>query len=303
MDDMSFQSLQALMAEYYAKVEASKEKDPKKNALFQEILAQMKVMEEGVASVRLYEENLALDFVSLWNRLGFDRKLEGYIAQFHVRLGATTDREKLFQLEIRSLDKQDIDNESLSGDLKKDGERLGHLLAINGDNPNIGDLIHYMTLYPFDIPLVTAVKTSDYFQEDYWKRLRNYYHDVLYKLQWACHGYLAAQKLHFLRSIQHHSSVTDDAPSGSSGTPGTLTLKQDVLLLHRIGFFELEPVKNLTTQNQGRLVGRLFGKNEKNAEDLIRNRQGKNLEKKVSLEGKEVVGIVDALFTELKMKL
>jgi hypothetical protein len=51
-----------------------------------------------------------------------------------------------------------------------------------------------------------------------------------------------------------------------------LTTKQQILLLHILGIFDLPHIQSLTEQKRGILFGYLLNRNEKNTEDTIRNR-------------------------------
>lgn len=58
-----------------------------------------------------------------------------------------------------------------------------------------------------------------------------------------------------------------------------LSTKQQILLLHKLGIFDLEQIQSLTEQKRGILFGNLLNRNEKNAEDTIRNRHAQLPEK------------------------
>jgi hypothetical protein len=304
MENNPHRSLHEILEEYFTKLKSSKDKDPQKNLLYQEIVNELTVMAAGMASVSHYEEQLNNDFITFWKSFNYDGTLAQYIEQFNTRLKTTTDRDKLFSLEINTLDKYNAMDQTTNGDIRQDGEKLGHLLAITGENPIINSLINNLTTHDFGIEMITANMRTELLNEAYWKRLRDGYSETFSKLTWVCRGYLDAQKLKYVRDLQQAPTNTADNTQNDNDTNSTkLTLKQQVLLMQKLGFFELEPIKPLTMQNLGKLLGRLFGRNEKNTEDLIRNRQGKNVDKKYSLEGSEVTEAVNALLTELKIKL
>ena len=52
---------------------------------------------------------------------------------------------------------------------------------------------------------------------------------------------------------------------------GKSTHKQQILLLERLGFFELPTVQQLTAQNKGKLLSQLLNRSEKNSTEYIRN--------------------------------
>ncbi|MVM34099.1 hypothetical protein GO755_28965 [Spirosoma sp. HMF4905] len=47
--------------------------------------------------------------------------------------------------------------------------------------------------------------------------------------------------------------------------------KDQVLLLNELGVFDIPSIKNLTTENKGKLFARLLNRNEKNVTECIRN--------------------------------
>lgn len=304
MENVSYLSLQELMEEYYAKLKSSKEQDPKKNLLFQEIIRQLGVMVEGTASVDHYEIYLPSNFIPFWKEFHYHTWLEEYKEQLRTRMESSSDAKRLLELEIKMLDRHDLFDRSLTGDPRKDGEKLGHLLAVNGENPTISALIHNLTSYDFGIFPPAAATKVELLDEKYWKQLQKSYGEIFHKLNWVCRGYLEAQKISYLQQVQQSLVQMADTIGIENDTASPkLTLKQQVLLAHNLGFLDSEPVKSLTLQNQGKLLARLFGKNEKNTEDLIRHRHGKNVEKKYSLLGTEVTDAVNALLSEVKIKL
>lgn len=303
MEEFNYQTMQELLEDYYNRLLSSKEKDPKKNPLFQQMLQQIEVFAKGKEMLSPYEQYLSNDFITFWKTWHFDQRLEEYKTHFIHRLSVTTYREKLFELETKGLDKYDVFDDTLSGDISKDGEKLGHLLAIKGDNPTISKLIHNLSPYHFGIEHVTALTPGELLHEDYWHRRQRNYSQIFSKLQSVCQGYLDAQKLNYLRQLQSAPLPNNNHEEDNDTASSRLTLKQQILVIHSLGVFELGSVRDMTVQNQGKLFGRLFGRNEKNTEDIIRRREGKNVEKKYSLEGREVTSAVKDLFDEVKPKL
>lgn len=304
MEDNSFASLKEILEDYFAKLKSSKEKDPNKNMLYQEIMKEINIMIAGSDSLEPYEKHLDTNFITFWKNEFFELFLEEYIQELNTRFEQSTNRQKLLELELKKFDQYDLSDTSLTGDIRKDGEKLGHLLAINGDNPKIASLIYHLTPYNFGIEIMTANRITDLLDDEHWQKRRNNYIEIFRKLHWVCRGYFDAQKLNYIRS--NHAKllgIESISLQDNGAADQKLTLKQQILVMHRLGILDLEKIQNMTVQNQGKLFGYLFNKNEKNAEDLIRNRHGKNVEKKFSLHGSEVTEVVDKLFMDLKIKL
>jgi hypothetical protein len=300
MSDSDFFSLKELLDEYLSRLESSKEKDPRKNKLLLEIKEKLSIAAGGQHRVDLYEKYLPLTFIEYWKETQFDKFLEEYEINFNKRLEASTDKGKLFEIEIKSLEIKDLNSNTLTDDITKDGEYLGYLIAINGDNPNIYQLVYHLTKYEFGINVHTVEESNDFFDDEYWNSAVNSYQQIFRKLHWVCNGYLNAKKLELVKGLKFKpQEVLNNELSHAKGDNEKLSNKQQVLLIHKLGILELPSIQNLSLQNQGKLFGRLFGKNEKNTEDYIRYRHGKNIDKKYSLNLPEVQKAVSELLKEI----
>ena len=64
-----------------------------------------------------------------------------------------------------------------------------------------------------------------------------------------------------------NSYVTEHEGKNLKETP----TKNQILLLHKLGVFDAQAIKNLTTENKGKLFAWLLNRNEKNVTECIRN--------------------------------
>jgi hypothetical protein len=80
-----------------------------------------------------------------------------------------------------------------------------------------------------------------------------------------------------------------------------LSNRQQILLLHKLGVFDLSRIQKLTDIEKGKLFGHLLNRNEDNTENYIRYRNGKNVDKKYSLYLPRVETKVLELLKELKI--
>ncbi|MBN8851363.1 MAG: hypothetical protein BGO55_09325 [Sphingobacteriales bacterium 50-39] len=78
--------------------------------------------------------------------------------------------------------------------------------------------------------------------------------------------------------------------------------RSQILLLHRLGIFDLEIFKNLTDVQRGKLFGRLLNRNIDNTENYIRYRKGKNVDVKYRLENRQSVRPVEDLLRECSLE-
>ena len=85
---------------------------------------------------------------------------------------------------------------------------------------------------------------------------------------------------HYMNEIIQHCTIKIEESQTSKEDPGKpakdkLTHKQQILLLHSIGFFDLEIFKYLNETQKGVLVSHIVNRDEKNSEDNIRYVKGK----------------------------
>jgi hypothetical protein len=83
-----------------------------------------------------------------------------------------------------------------------------------------------------------------------------------------------------MNEIIQHCTIKIEESQTSKEDPGKpakdkLTHKQQILLLHSIGFFDLEIFKYLNETQKGVLVSHIVNRDEKNSEDNIRYVKGK----------------------------
>jgi hypothetical protein len=303
MPESEFLSLKQLLDEYFSRLESSKEKDPRKNQLLIEIKQKLAVAGTGQNKIEAYEKYMPLAFLDYWKEVFFDKFFDEYTEQFQSRLEASTDKEKLFEIEIKSLEIYDLSDTPLTGDIKVDGQKLGFALAVNGDNPILSSLIHHITKYEFGVELHLIDNRDDFFDEEYWDLVLKSYQEIFRKLHWVCIGYLNAKKINYIKTTSlQYSNKEMGSKLEQKNEPEKLSNKQQILLVHKLGILDLPTIKNLTTQNQGKLFAKLFGRNEKNTEDYIRYRNGKNVQKKFSLTLPEVQKGVADLLKELGLE-
>ena len=299
-DNSDYNSLDNLLNEYFERIQSSRDKNPNSNKLFLDVKEKLHIVHDGQKKVAIYEEFLPYKFVDFWKERLFDKLLEEYITIFEQRLEDSTDYQILVNIEIKSLAIDNLDNCSLSGDTELDGKKLGYLIAINGDNPILMNLVHNVTKYEFQSDFIHPLqKNSDVFEQEYWNRLFTEYQKIFRKLHWVCVGFLNAKKVAYLKEVQ---SNLQNKIVGSLEKREKLTNKQQVLILHKLGILDLPVIQSLSIQNQGKLFARLFSRNEKNTEDYIRYRRGKKVDKKFSLELPEVENAVTDLLNELGIK-
>lgn len=78
-----------------------------------------------------------------------------------------------------------------------------------------------------------------------------------------------------------------------------LTHKQQILLLHSIGFFDLEIFSTLSTKQKGVLVSHILNRTEKDSEDLIRYFRGKKTEDKFETKTTTNIKVVKELLKKI----
>jgi hypothetical protein len=290
MDKPEF-SVKELMEEYWRLLESSKEKDPSKNPLFLEIQGKINTSMKGYALIAPYEIRMELSFVDFWREYFGEQHVNDYMLDLHERMDISTDSDNLLKLEMVSLH-MDVTNYKLTGDLQLDGKKLGYLIAVKGDNPSIASLVHEITAYPFGIRVHVLEKNDDFFNENYWLEVQRSYQEVFRKLHWVNMGYSSAKKLHEIKKDFPEAMELSYIPEAQRQPTlvNTIepndkwTLKQQLLLMQKLGILDLPVISGLSMQNQGKLLARLLGKNEKNTEDLIRYRKGKNVDSKFKLD-------------------
>lgn len=85
--------------------------------------------------------------------------------------------------------------------------------------------------------------------------------------------YAALSKIEFLKNeLAKYSNVEQADNSDEATLTSVLALKQQILLLENLGFFEIPLVKQLTETQKGKVFGYLLNRNHKNTEDAIRYR-------------------------------
>jgi hypothetical protein len=289
-------SFEALVQEYLTQLAASKEKDPNKNPLLLEIRKKLSVAITGFNTTSLYEQELQLSFIDFWKGRYFDKLYEEYVHEFQTRMDVSTDKQMLLAIEVKNLT-IDIGDLELTGDIEIDGKKLGCQIAISGDNPPLGGLIYDLTKYKFGMTEHVFRNRDDFLTEEYWKLSLIRYQEIFRKLHWVAYGYLTAKKLSYVKSLS--TQVLQEPTLGDQVSARQMSHKQQILLLMKLGVFDLPIVSKLSTQNQGKLFSRLLSRNEKNTEDYIRYKNGRNVDKKFSLEGPTVQNEVISLLKEL----
>jgi hypothetical protein len=93
----------------------------------------------------------------------------------------------------------------------------------------------------------------------------------------------------YLKNVEPVKEITKDK----------LSNKQQVLLLHKLGVFNIQAIKNLTDIQKGKLFGHLLNRNDDNTENYIRYREGINVDRKYSLSLPKVEDKVLQLLKEL----
>lgn len=140
---------------------------------------------------------------------------------------------------------------------------------------------------------------DDFFNVEYWNLALKRFQEIFHKLHWVCIGYLNAKKAQHLKKIRSdYQNPVNSTGTQQAYSPDKLSNKQQVLLIHKLGFLDLPLIQDLTIQNQGKLFAKLFGRNEKNTEDYIRYRNGK-CDKKHSLNLPEVQKAINDLLKEV----
>ena len=146
---------------------------------------------------------------------------------------------------------------------------------------------------------IAYVGSSEYFQDSFKSAIRSRLEEILYwiffepqeysflgpyKHSWydliydevrlAVQKYTSLCKIEFLKEqlsiYASEGQVNDSYDEEYAGSD--LALKQQVLLLERLGIFELPIVKQLTETQKGKVFGYLLNRNHKNTEDAIRYR-------------------------------
>ena len=297
----SYSYIKELIEEYLIKLKSSKEQDPEKNLLFIEIREKFSVAINGLSAVSPYEKLLPLTFIKFWKEHLFDKLYEDYIEEFTKRMALSSDKEKLLEIEAQSLS-IDVSDTSITGNIEIDGKKLGYLISINGDNPVLANLIGKVTKYDFGVEEHLMDHADDYLDEEFWQLKLESFSKIFRKLHWVAVGYLTAQKRQYIKSISIVTPISAVSEEAENANGRTMSHKQQILLLQKLGVFDLPKIRELTMQNQGKLFAKLLNKNEKNTEDYIRYRNGKNTDKKYSLDGPAVQKEVNELLKDLGLE-
>ncbi|GEO09489.1 hypothetical protein [Segetibacter aerophilus] len=81
-----------------------------------------------------------------------------------------------------------------------------------------------------------------------------------------------------------------------------LTHKQQILLLHFLGSFELPTLASLTDIQKGYLFGRLLGLDKDNTENYIRYKNGRNVKDQYNIKTEKNIQIVKGILKEVGLE-
>lgn len=137
--------------------------------------------------------------------------------------------------------------------------------------------------------------------------------NYLYELYFMNLGFVYAHYLGFLKrcltDVMEKGHLTApllaigaEEEQGGEGLPagkkGEFSHKSQILLLHRLGIFNLAVFQNLTDIQRGKLFGRLLNRSIDNTENYIRYRNGKDVPSKYALANRLSSPPVDDLLRE-----
>lgn len=155
-------------------------------ALFKEFNAFSDLQNELNEPLHLRIEDLVTDF-------GYNENFENYKREFADRYLKSTDKELLIKLEIERTELK------ISGTKRKEAKvdftEIGYLIAVNGENPIIYNLIYNLTRYHvwdyYDLSnhLPNNISTAEYHEE------------CRSQLPNICSGYIRAKKIQFLKEF------------------------------------------------------------------------------------------------------
>ncbi len=176
-----------------------------------------------------------IKFLELWEQLEFDKKLKDYESTFLSRLEKSTDSKVLFELEINRL-RCDANKYYYRGGI--DYKILGYLIAVDGNNPKISDLLANRAGYLFN-------EYHDYFEDDEVLKINKEeiikdLESELGKLPYVCEGYLRAKQVEFLRGKEREINIPNfENRTESLPEYQFKTIAQKIAWLHELGILEL----------------------------------------------------------------